>query len=201
VAPSDLPFAIDPHPFRDADGQWYLFYARDFLDTKRGVRAGTALMADRLPHPDRVAGHPTVILRARHDWQRFQESRPMYGGVHDWHTLEGPCVTLHRGKYYCFYSGGRWENATYGVDYAVADHVLGPYSDAGNGTGARVLHTSPGIRIGPGHNSIVSDAEGRDYLAFHAWDPGMNARRLFVERLYWTAEGPRAESTRALAVR
>lgn len=200
VAPADLPFAIDPHPFRDADGEWYLFYARDFLDTKGGARPGTALVADCLPRPDRVAGRPVTILRARHDWQRFQARRPMYGGVYDWHTLEGPCVTLHRGKYYCFYSAGRWENATYGVDYAVADHVLGPYSDAGNGTGARVLHTAAGARIGPGHNSLVTDPDGRDYLAFHAWDAGLTARRLFVERLYWTAEGPRAESTRTLAV-
>jgi len=35
--PSDCPFAIDPHPFRDEDGQWYLF-ARDFLDSEAGVR-------------------------------------------------------------------------------------------------------------------------------------------------------------------
>ncbi|HWQ92831.1 MAG TPA: family 43 glycosylhydrolase, partial [Clostridia bacterium] len=35
------PFAIDPHPFQDEDGSWYLFYARDYLDTKNGFRAGT----------------------------------------------------------------------------------------------------------------------------------------------------------------
>ena len=32
------PFAIDPHPFRDDDGQWYLYYARDVLE---GTRVGT----------------------------------------------------------------------------------------------------------------------------------------------------------------
>src|SRR5215831_18071732 len=30
--PENCPFAIDPHPYRDDDGQRYLFYARDFLD-------------------------------------------------------------------------------------------------------------------------------------------------------------------------
>jgi beta-xylosidase len=40
--PASCPFAIDPHPFCDDDGQWYLFYARDFLDSDGGVRAGTA---------------------------------------------------------------------------------------------------------------------------------------------------------------
>jgi hypothetical protein len=29
---AECPFAIDPHPFRDEDGRWYLFHARDFLD-------------------------------------------------------------------------------------------------------------------------------------------------------------------------
>ena len=38
-------FAIDPHPFRDDDGTWYLFYARDVLDGAAGR------------HPDR-RGHP-----------------------------------------------------------------------------------------------------------------------------------------------
>ena len=42
-APPECPFAIDPHPFQDADGRWYLFYATDFLDTEGGARAGTAL--------------------------------------------------------------------------------------------------------------------------------------------------------------
>src|SRR6185369_52570 len=41
LLPEDDPctFAIDPHPFRDEDGQWYLFYARDFLDFSGSVRA------------------------------------------------------------------------------------------------------------------------------------------------------------------
>jgi beta-xylosidase len=31
--PKACAFAIDPHPFRDDDGRWYFFYARDFLDS------------------------------------------------------------------------------------------------------------------------------------------------------------------------
>src|SRR4051794_18592394 len=57
VALTDLQtcsFAIDPHPFRDDDGNWYLFYARDFLDTApsspagRLPRFGTALVVRKL---------------------------------------------------------------------------------------------------------------------------------------------------------
>lgn len=185
-------FAIDPSPFQDDDGQWYLFYAQDFLDTEPGVRAGTALVVDRLLTMTTLAGEPRVVLRARHDWQRFLADRPMYGGIYDWHTLEGPCVRKHGDRYYCFYSGGRWETESYGVDYGVADHVLGPYSDTGNEQGPRVLRSHPGSVLGPGHNSIaVHPDHSTEYLVYHAWDLAMTARRMFIDRLLWTAEGPR----------
>src|SRR5438477_2974247 len=47
IDPALCPFAIDPHPFQDDDGQWYLFYARDFLDCSAETRAGTGLMVSR----------------------------------------------------------------------------------------------------------------------------------------------------------
>src|ERR1051326_2954064 len=46
--PKSCPFAIDPHPFQDDDGRWYMFYARDFLDCSNGFRAGTGLMVARM---------------------------------------------------------------------------------------------------------------------------------------------------------
>lgn len=191
---SQCPFAIDPHPFLDEDGTWSMFYARDFLDTPSGTRAGTALVARKMLSMTRLDREERTILRARSDWQRFQANRNMYGQVWDWHTLEGPCVHRHEGRYYCFYSGGRWENESYGVDYAVADHVLGPYSDAGNEAGPRVLKTIPGKLIGPGHNTIVAGPDGdAEYLVYHAWDPGFKARHMFIDKLCWTPDGPRCE--------
>ena len=194
IDPSVHPFAIDAHPFRDDDGQWYLFYARDFLDTENGVRAGTALAADRLVNMTQLAGEERVILRARNEWQRFLADRPMYDGVYDWHTLEGPFVRKHEGRYYCLYSGGRWETEGYGVDYAVADHVLGPYSDQGGEAAARVLRTVPGRVLGPGHNSIVRGPDGTtDYIVYHAWDLEHTRRRLCLDRLLWTSDGPKCD--------
>lgn len=194
VEPSDCPFAIDASPFQDEDGQWYLFYAQDFLDAENGVRAGTALMVDRLLTMTQIAGEGRVVLRARHDWQRFLADRPMYGGIYDWHTLEGPCVRKHNGHYYCFYSGGRWETESYGVDYGIADQVMGPYSDEGNEAGPRVLRTIPGAVLGPGHNSIAIGPDGKtEYLVYHAWDAGMQARRMCFDLLIWTPAGPRCQ--------
>jgi beta-xylosidase len=194
IDPADCAFAIDPHPFRDHDGAWYLFFARDYLDTEGGCRAGTGLAAIRLKTMTEVEGRPQTILRARSDWQRFQSQRPMYGGTWDWHTLEGPCVTRHDGRYYCFYSGGRWENDSYGVDYGVAQNILGPYSDAGSETGPRVLKTVPGHVLGPGHNSTIRGPDGnKEFIVYHAWDKQMKARQMFLDRLLWTSEGPRCE--------
>jgi beta-xylosidase len=191
---STCPFAIDPDPFRDVDGQWYLFYARDFLDEDNGYRHGTAIVVDRLVDMTRLAGDERTVLRARSDWQRFMTDRPMYGGVFDWHTLEGPCVRRHGELYYCFYSGGRWETDTYGVDFGVADNVLGPYSDIGNEAGPRILRTIPGKVIGPGHNSMVkAPDDSTDYIIYHAWDREGTARRLCVDRIDWTSYGPRCD--------
>ena len=189
---SDSGFTIDASPFQDDDGQWYLFYARDFLDTNQGFRAGTGIAVDRLVGMTRLAGDERTVIRARSDWQRFMADRPMYGGVYDWHTLEGPCVRKHGGRYYCLYSGGCWQNDSYGVDYAVADDMLGPFSDSGNEDGPRVLRT--GELIGPGHNSIVTGPDGADRIVYHAWDAGMTARRMCVDPLIWTPDGPRVHA-------
>lgn len=187
----ECPFAIDAHPFRDDDGQWYLFYARDFLELDEG-RAGTALAVSRLETMTRVASEWNAVLRARFDWQRFLADRPMYGGVYDWHTLEGPCVRKRDGRYYCFYSGGRWETDSYGVDYGVAESPMGPYVDMALASGPRVLRTAPGRALGPGHNSIVIGPDNKtDFMVYHAWAPDMKARRLCIDPIEWTAEGPR----------
>ena len=192
--PKVCSFAIDPHPFQDADGHWYLFYARDFLDSSNSVRPGTALMVARMNNMTELENEGRTVLRARSNWQRFKSNRLMYGRNWDWHTLEGSCVCKHNGRYYCFYSGGCWQNDSYGVDYGVADNVMGPYSDAGNERGPRVLQTVPNHVIGPGHNSIIRGPDGEtDYIVYHAWDKQMKLRRMFIDELSWTPDGPKCQ--------
>lgn len=196
TSPGEVPFAIDPHPFQDADGRWYLFHARDFLDVVddrgRDVRAGTALVASPLHGMIALGEDTRVVARARCDWQRFAAERPMYGELRDWHTLEGPCVVVRGGKYYCLYSGGCWESGSYGVDYVSADSVLDRWSDDGVESGPRVLRSVPGRVPGPGHCSVVAGPDaGTTYLCYHAWDVAMTARRLCIDELLFTDDGPR----------
>jgi beta-xylosidase len=191
--PRGCPFAIDPHPFQDDDGRWYLFYARDFLDISPKGRAGTALMVAPMKSMTELESEGQVVVRARSDWQRFQADRPMYDRLWDWHTIEGPFVRKHEGRYFCFYSGGRWENESYGVDYCSSELVMGPYSDAGNESGPRVLRTVPQQVIGPGHNSIITSPEETEYIVYHAWDRNGKARQMCMDRLVWTEDGPRCD--------
>jgi len=184
-------FTIDAHPFRDTDGQWYLFYARNYPNTEGGFHPGTGLAVDRLVGMTRLAGECRTVLRARSEWTLYEANRRMnvYDQTFDWHTIEGPYVRRHGGRYYCFYSGSNWQKPTYGVDYAVATKVTGPYTGAGRS--ARVLHGVPGHVRGPGHHAIVTGPDGRDWVVYHAWNEAMTVRQMCIDPLHWTKSGPR----------
>ncbi|MFN3649357.1 MAG: glycoside hydrolase family 43 protein [Armatimonadota bacterium] len=176
-------FAIDGHPFRDPrDGQWYLFYARDWLTPPF---SGTGLVVDRLITMDRLAGERQEVLRPYADWQVFELERAIKGNL-DWYTVEGPFVLPVGDRYCLLYSGGRWENPNYGVAYAFADHPFGPWVDDANATGPQVLRTDPGRVIGPGHNSVVLGPDLQSqWMVYHGWDHECTARYPRIDRLVW----------------
>jgi arabinan endo-1,5-alpha-L-arabinosidase len=103
-------------------------------------------------------------------------------------------VVKHAGRYYSFYSGANWQTPRYGIDYVVADNPLGPYSEGGDH--ARVLHGISDHVRGPGHHSTVFGPDGQtQYILYHAWDAQMNTRQMCLDKLQWTAEGPRCIPT------
>lgn len=185
LTPTEM-FAIDAHPFLDTDGTWYLFYARDRLT---GERKGTSIAVDVFEGMTALRGTPTPVLAATADWQLYQRARPIYDQIIDWYTLEGPCVTRHAGRYYLLYSAGSWQQPSYAVAWAVADHPLGPWTEA-EGDDAQLLRTAPGHLIGPGHNSLVTTQNGRDILVYHAWDLARERRQMCIDPLDWTERGP-----------
>ena len=184
-------FAIDSSPFRDDDGQWYLFYSPDFHDFNESTFRGTALTVDRLVGMTRLAGEPKTVMRAHWPWQMFTKDRDWVGVRQDWYTLEGPFVVKRNETYYCFYSGGCWENETYGVDYLTAPHPLGPWTEHGCTHGPQVTRTIPGKVRGPGHNSVVQSPDGKDFIVYHAWDAAMTRRQMWIDPLEFTPDGPR----------
>ncbi len=190
-------FTIDPYPFRDDDGQWYLFYACDFPFDSIGHHAGTGIAVQRLSDMTHPGGNCRVVVRPSYDWTLFETNREVkifQRPVQLAHTIEGPCVIKHDGKYYCFYSGANWQTPRYGEDYVVADNPLGPYTDAG--TSARVLHSVPGQVFGPGGATIVTGPDGKtQYIVYHAWNKDMTQRQMCIDKLEWTSDGPRSTPT------
>jgi GH43 family beta-xylosidase len=174
------------HPFRDHDGRWYLYYARDVLE---GERVGTSLAVARMATMTSLDGPGDAVLAPSADWQIFERRRSIYGRVYDWHTLEGPSVREHAGRYYCLYSGGSFLGEGYGVAWARADAPLGPWVEPDDGSN-RLLATVPGHVRGPGHNSVVTTAAGSDVLVYHAWDEAGEKRQLCIDPLVWGPEGP-----------
>lgn len=184
-------FAIDAHVFSDDDGSRYLFYATDFLDHDY---IGTGTVCDRMLNPFTLAGNPRPVSRAKYDWQVYDPQRAEKGGVR-WHTVEGPFVLKRKGRYYQMFSGGNWQNTTYGVSFAYSEQL-----DQGDEweqvcDGEQVLpilRTLPshGV-IGPGHNSVVRGPDNRQlFCIYHRWveepEPG---RVLAIDRLDWDGAG------------
>jgi GH43 family beta-xylosidase len=182
------PFAIDPHLFEDDDGQRFLFYATDFLEHSH---IGTGTVCDRLLDWFTLAGRPQPVTRARYEWQVYDPQRVEKGGVR-WHTVEGPFVLKRKGRYYQMFSGGNWQNLSYGVSYATAERIKSEEEWEQACDGERVLpilRTIPGKVIGPGHNSVVRGPDNRQlYCVYHRWSPAGHGRLLAVDPLDWAGE-------------
>jgi beta-xylosidase len=187
-------FAIDASPFRDPkDGRVYLYFATDFeSDEPHGTGLAVVPLCEDMMT---ITGEPRVVTRACAAWQIYEKNRDYKGRVWPaWHCVEGPFVIFHEGRYYCFYSGGAWYGPNYGVGFAVADHPLGPWRDEFAANGPTVLKGIPGKVIGPGHCSVAIGPDGVTwFMVYHAWDPALTARRMFIDPIRWTAQGPEVD--------
>lgn len=88
------------------------------------------------------------------------------------HGIEGPFVIARHGWYYFFYSGNKC--CSYPPHYATmvarSRHATGPFQ--------RLAATRPGLSsvilhrndrwAGPGHNSVIHDEAGQDWMFYHA---------------------------------
>jgi GH43 family beta-xylosidase len=181
------PFAIDAHVFVDQDGSRWLFYATDFLDRSH---VGTGTVRDRMLDPFTLEGRPLPVALPRRDWHVYHPNRPEKGFVR-WHTVEGPFVLYRKGLYYEMFSGGNWQNSTYGVSYATARSLDDPqeWVQAADGVRALPILRTGGEVVGPGHNSVVRGPDNRQlYCVYHRWSPDLSARVLAIDPLDWAGE-------------
>jgi beta-xylosidase len=190
----DQGFSIDASPFCDPrDGKWYLFFATDYTEQEPfGTGLAVAPLADDLVS---ITAEPSLVVRASCDWQIYERNRDYKGKIWKaWNCVEGPFVVFHNGKYYCFYSGGAWHTENYGLGFAVADHPLGPWKDEFARFGPTVLKGIAGKVIGPGHNSVVLGPDNKTlFCVYHAWDTAKVARRMCIDPILWTKDGPKCD--------
>jgi hypothetical protein len=190
-------FAIDAHVFVDDDGTRYFFYATDFLEYSH---IGTGTVVDRMLDWTRLEGNPRPVTRAEYDWQVYDPARKEKGGVR-WYTVEGPTVLKRKGKYFEMFSGGNWQNKTYGVSFAVTDSMNSTDEWQQFSDGERtlpILRTIPGKVVGPGHNSVVRGPNNRElYCIYHRWTE--TGRVLAIDRMDFAGDrifvaGPTTDS-------
>ena len=147
---------IDPKVFRDPrSGDWLLYW---------GSSGDIVVqpLADDMVQLEGTA--PTMVLQG---WSS-PVRRPFERGI------EGPFVTFRDGWYYLFYSGDRC--CEFPPHYAVlvarsrrAEGGFRRFDSRIPGRGSAILRDR-GRWLGPGHCSVVRDAAGRDWIAYHAID-------------------------------
>jgi arabinan endo-1,5-alpha-L-arabinosidase len=116
--------------------------------------------------------------------------------------VEGAWVEWRPPYYYMFFSGDNCCGP--GVHYAAmvarSRNATGPFEVlAPNG----VILERRGNWIGPGHNSVITDARGQDWIVYHAVDSRrprrddaaeVNTRRvMLIDRIVWRDGWPRVE--------
>ncbi|WP_042357210.1 family 43 glycosylhydrolase [Bacillus rubiinfantis] len=114
-------------------------------------------------------------------------------------AFEAPYLMRKNGYYYLFLSLGsccEGEDSTYRVAVGRSKKITGPYIDQ---KGKNIM-TSEGTLIlkgsktiaGPGHNTIMTDKEGTDWIIYHGIEKkepkllsGATRRPLFIDRIHW----------------
>ena len=183
--------AIDPFSFDDPESGRRLLY----WGSNNSPIMVQELGADRLSFAP--GSRPVELIPAR------PQSDPM--GYE--RLVEAAWVVLRGGWYYLFYSGDNCcgANANYAVLVARSRSATGPFETLAQATGAptSVILERRDVWVAPGHNSVVRDEAGVDWMLYHAVDsrrprskPGaeINTRRvMLLDRIVWSDGWPRIE--------
>src|SRR5918998_1229951 len=171
----DFLWTFDPSEFTDYNGKRYLYY---------GSYYGGIFVTRLSPDGTRAVGDPTMVA---------SDNR-----------YEGAYVIKHGGYYYLFGSSANCcagPTTGYSVYVGRSTSPRGPFLDregesmTKSRVGGTLVVTPNGNKwIGTGHNAVVTDLAGQDWLAYHAIDRGdpyldepfgINERPMLIDRLDW----------------
>jgi xylan 1,4-beta-xylosidase len=151
--------SIDPFPTTDENGQRYLLWKED----GNSVSRPTPIWAQPLSEDGtRLVGERRELIHNDQAWEKHP-TLP-FGNL-----VEGPSVVRRGGWFYLFYSGnfccGR--ECEYALGVARSRHLLGPWEKNPRNP---ILAGNDSWKC-PGHGTVVSDARGRYFLLYHAYQP------------------------------
>jgi arabinan endo-1,5-alpha-L-arabinosidase len=93
--------------------------------------------------------------------------------------VEGAWLHERDGTWYLFYSDGKWDAKGGDQDYAVkvarSSSPDGPFEKFG-----RPILAAGGGWSGTGHNAIVTDDAGQDWMLYHGWGPDHSKGRMLL---------------------
>lgn len=120
--------------------------------------------------------------------------------------FEAPYIYQHNGYYYLFASNGsccEGAQSTYNVEVGRSKSLQGPYMDKmGNNLldsrGTIILIGKEKSKFaGPGHNAIITDEKGTDWIVYHAYEKnkpwmksGAPRRVLMIDPIIWKDNWP-----------
>jgi arabinan endo-1,5-alpha-L-arabinosidase len=176
----DFKWTFDPSEFTDTDGTRYLYY---------GSYYGGIFVTKLSEDGTRAVGEPTMVAIDN--------------------RYEGAYVIKRNGYYYLFGSSANCcagPTTGYSVYVGRSSSPRGPFLDregesmTESRVGGTLVVTPNGNKwIGTGHNAVVTDLAGQDWLAYHAIDRsdpyldepfGINERPMLIDRLDWTNDWP-----------
>jgi arabinan endo-1,5-alpha-L-arabinosidase len=184
--PDDFKWTFDPSQFTDADGTRYLYY---------GSYYGGIFVTELSDDGTEAVGEPTQVAIDN--------------------RYEGAYVVRHGRWYYLFASEANCcagPTTGYTVFAGRSASPQGPFTDRDgislvtSRVGGTIVVTPNGNTwVGTGHNAVVTDLAGQDWLVYHAIDRrdpyldepfGINQRPMLLDRLDWVDGWPTVRAGR-----
>ena len=184
----------DPALFKDADGQWYLYWGSSNVFPMYGQKI--AFEDGKLIYQTNAAPmlslHPDV-----HGWERFGQDHCAcwQPGKPSPSYMEGAWMTKHGGTYYLQYGAPGTEFNVYANGVYTSDKPLGPFTYAPYNP---VAYRPGGFAEGAGHGSTFEDDYGNWWNTGTSWigyNWGME-RRIVMHPAKFYPDGQMAVSTR-----
>ncbi len=161
--------SIDAMATTDEHGRRHLIWKEDGNSRKQP----TPLWAQRLSADGtKLVGRRHELLRNEAAWEA--------------HVIEAPFILRRGGWLYLFYSGGACcgRGCNYQLGVARARALVGPWE---RNPVNPILSGNAAWKC-PGHGSIVSTPDGRDYLLYHAYQPDplqLAGRQGLLDEVTW----------------